>query len=224
MSEHTSIFRTITLCIFDDFTNLGKVSPDRFDDIPSLKKIIDNRSEKQREFIIACINMLAIIPGNPQIKEENGIPKSYAKYRIFAIGRNRTFDKVSSSEGKDKEFGGRHSIIMNADGSDLSTMWIPEEMAQIILKQLKGFDPAKQALAFQDLAQGGAEEVPRQKSSNFNENSVKGERHTLPPDQSSMKGAAKEPSDSQPLWIVGGIIFLISVIGYVIRQRCRKSL
>ena len=43
MSEHTSIFRTITLCIFDDFTNLGKVLPDRFDDIPSLKKIIDNR-------------------------------------------------------------------------------------------------------------------------------------------------------------------------------------
>ena len=202
------IFQQLQLCMQGDIFDRKKELPTSFEELTSLRRIL-----KENSRMIQHLNNFTIVPGAPIINPSQELSLNLVGNRIFATCRTSNLQPSRI---------GRIVLLATSNGSSVFPYWIPEPQFQIILKQLKGFDPAKQALAFQDLAQGGAEEVPRQKSSNFNENSVKGERHTLPPDQSSMKGAAKEPSDSQPLWIVGGIIFLISVMGYVIRQwRCK---
>ena len=214
ISEEANVIRQVTMCIFDDFMSGKKELPILFDNIPTLKEWANRDA-----YIISSVNRLAIVPSSPIIQPEQGVSNKFFNYRLFAISRNKSFDKIFSMEGVDQKLGGRHSILIKADNSDIYVMWIPEKEAQIILKQLKGFDPAKQPLAFQDLAQGDAGKAPRQRSPNHNEDLVKGEPHPLLPDQANIKRTFKKPSESHSFWIIGGIIFLISVIGYVIRQR-----
>ena len=218
ISEESNVIRQVTTCIFDDFMSGKKELPIMFDDIPTLKDWA-NRDK----YIISFVNRLAIVPSSPTILAEQGVSNKFFNYRLFAISRNISFDKVFSTEGSDRKLGGRHSILIKADNSEIFVMWIPEKEAQIILKQLKDFDPAKQPLAFQGLAHSDAGKAPRQKSPNHNEDLVKGEQHPLLPDQANIKRTLRKPIHSHKFWIIGGIIFLISVIGYAIRRRSYKS-
>ena len=204
------IFQQLQLCMQEDIFDRKKELPTSFEELTSLRRIL-----KENRRMIQHLNNFTIVPGNPIINPSQELSLNLVGNRIFATCRTSNLQPSRI---------GRIVLLAASNGSSVFPHWIPEPQFQIILKQLKGFDPAKQPLAFQDLAQDLAEEAPIQKSSNLNKNSVKGERHTYPPDQLNMKGAAKEPGDSQPLWIVGGIIFLISVIGYVTRQRRSKSL
>ena len=145
-SEETNVIRQITMCVYDDFTSANKGLPITFDSIPSLREWV-NRDKS----IVSFVNRLAIVPGSPMIRLEQGILNKFGNYKLFAISRNNSFDKVLSSEGDDKESGGRHSILIK-DG-DMRAMWIPESQAQLILNQIKGFDPTAQPLAFAGLPQ-----------------------------------------------------------------------
>lgn len=203
------MFRQLELCIYDDFIDRGEDLPGSFESIASLRKILEAHPK-----MIQNLNEFTIVPEAPNIQPAQGLAHEFSGNRLFAI--SRTSDLQARKVG-------RFVLFATSNGSSVFPYWIPEPQFQIILKQLKGFDPAKQPLAFQDLAQGDAEKAPRQKSSNLNEDSVKGDRHPLSPAESSDKRTSKKPSDSQPLWIVAGIIFLISVIGYWIRKRRCKS-
>jgi hypothetical protein len=73
------------------------------------------------------------------------------KYKIFAMNRVPCFDKILSQNGPNNRHGGRFLFLVNMEGNDCNPRWVPELEVQFILKQLKGFDPGKQPLAFQDL-------------------------------------------------------------------------
>lgn len=199
------MFRQLELCIYDDFIDRGENLPGSFESIASLRRILEAHPK-----MIQNLNKFTIVPGAPFIQPVQGLAHEFSGNRLFAT--SRTSDLQPSRIG-------RLVLFATSNGSSVFPYWIPEPQFQIILKQLKGFDPAKQPLAFQDLAQGDAGKAPRQRSPNHNEDLVKGEPHPLLPDQANIKRTFKKPSESHSFWIIGGIIFLISVIGYVIRQR-----
>ena len=146
LSEEVNVIRQITMCIYDDFTSANKELPTTFDNIPTLREWVDRDKS-----VVSFVNRLAIVPGSLTIRPVKGISNKFANYKLFAISRNNSFDKVLSSEGADKESGGRHSILIKE--GDMRAMWIPESQAQLILNQIKGFDPAAQPLAFVDRSQ-----------------------------------------------------------------------
>ena len=146
LSEEANVIRQITMCIYDDFLSANKELPTTFDNIPTLREWVDRDKS-----LVSFVNRLAIVPNSRTIRPIQGVSNKFANYRLFAISRNNSFDKVLSSEGADKESGGRHSILIKE--GDMRVMWIPESQAQLILNQIKGFDPAAQPLAFVDRSQ-----------------------------------------------------------------------
>lgn len=210
MSSQTAFFRQVTICVFDEFVDSKKELPKTFDSILSLRSSIEKTSISHRANAISYINMLAIVPNAPLIQPEQGISHKFANYRLFAIGRSKSFDKVMSSEGKDSELGGRYSILLNVDNSDAHSMWIPEKEAQIILKQLKGFDPMNRPLAFQDLIS----EMKRGDGL-FRQDQLP----TSTDNDSSLDQMQKKRGNSQWPWILGGSILFMALIWIAVHQR-----
>lgn len=110
-------------------------------------------------FRAKTINSFAIVPGAPIIQSQLGIPREYSGWRLFLISRDENPTKTSGS--------GRYAILIKPEELDSKSVrtysyFIPEETAQIILKQIKGFDPRKQPLAFENIDQLERDKKARQ--------------------------------------------------------------
>lgn len=206
ISEETNVFRQISMCIFDDFLSKNKSLPESFDDIPSLNEWVSRETD-----IAILVNELAIVPNMPLIRAEQGLLHKFTAYKLFAISRIESFDRVMSGQDTDGKNGGRYSILINSENSDIFSMWIPENQAQLILKQIDGFDPNKQPLAFQNL---------KNKKPEHDDNLFR-QVQPLPSSKAdtNSNGIQRKVGVFSWLWILGGVILLASVIGIVICKR-----
>ena len=132
---------------------------------------------------------------------------SYAHW-LFAIARRPDGDLPKI---------GRQVILIRQEDLGCITTWIPESEAQFILKQIKGFDPEKQPLAFQNLVQGGIKTSPAQCDLNSNQNPGVHSQIPHSPESPSFTRASNERDEYSLLWIVVGITVLVVGGGYAIR-------
>lgn len=129
----------------------GKLSnqplPDSWDEIEPVVEIrkMDPRGSLH---VMKTINSFALVPGAPVIIKEPGISYEYYGKRLFLISRSEDVIPPDSP--------GRYVILIDPEGTDPKTMraysyFIPEATAQLILGQLKVFDPKKTSVAFENL-------------------------------------------------------------------------
>jgi hypothetical protein len=122
--------------------------PKSWDDFESIG-MMKNQSLKHQLFRAKIINTFALVPGAPVIASQPGISREYYGHRLFLVSRVETFTK---SQG-----GGRYAILIKPEELDskpvrIFSHFIPEEIAELILKQVSSFDPERQPRAFQDLS------------------------------------------------------------------------
>jgi len=205
MSPTQVIFRQITLSLTMDYLQVSKDLPISFEEIPMVRQQAKNNPN-----YIKNLNHLAIVPGTPVINSADGIPSRHFNLRLFAIGRTPDLEPKKL---------GRIVVWITEDGSGSMPDWVPEPEAQIILKQLKGFDPAKQPLVFQDLVQDTSKDPLNQKNLNQNARSSTGEGKSLSGEK------FEEVFDQRRvpllLWIGGGLVVVL-MVGYLIRQKRSK--
>ncbi len=142
----------VELAIWDEFLSEGKDLPSSWDDIPSFRDMKKNITAQNLN-TLQHINALALVPNSPLIQTELGISSTHSNWRLFAISRTAEFHFPESKLDNGSPDEGRYAILVAGDGTKTEPSWIPETEAQLILKQIKGFDPAKQPFAFKDLDQ-----------------------------------------------------------------------
>lgn len=125
-----------------------KKLPASWDDFEKVR-VMKKGTIKHQLFTAKAINSFALVPGAPVIEHQAGIPHEYPGYRLVFISREA---------GKSKSSGiGRCALLADPEGQNskqfkVYAVFFPENLAQIILKQIDGFDPSKQPLAFEDLS------------------------------------------------------------------------
>jgi hypothetical protein len=142
----------VELAIWDEFLSEGKDLPTSWNEIQSIQDIKRTIST-QNLSTLEHINALAFVPQAPIIQAGMGISINNSNRKLFAIGRAEEFHTQKSQSNNDPQDKGRYAILVAPDNSEISSSWIPEPEAQIIFKQLKGFDPTKQSLAFDKVEQ-----------------------------------------------------------------------
>lgn len=165
---------------------------------------------------LVLFNTLAGVPGMPLLKLD-GVKIKYPGFRLYAISRVPNFERAYTPEGK--RVGGRFAILFKEENGkpiNLEIPWIVESEAQIILQQIGGFDPKKAPFVFEEtyVKLGGDVEKLYQINRSATIYKVKDS-----PTRFNLNLPANRPSNSQLLWILGVVILLISVIGYVVRQK-----
>lgn len=161
---------------------------------------------KQQLFESRVVNSFALVPDTPLIQPQPGISPDYLGHRLFLISREQNITKSAGN--------GRCVILIKPVELDSQPVriysdFIPEETAQIILKQIKGFDPQKQPLAFENIEQLERDKKARQVQSTqeirrdlIGEGKLGPEYETPPDSHKSM----------WRVWIVAGIIFFAFLI------------
>lgn len=221
MSSETNFFRQLALSTYETILANKNELPKKFEEVSGLREWAS-----KEPIIISFINRLAIVPLAPQVKFELGIQNKFVGFRLFAISRKESSDKVISEELSGKKSSGRYSILVKADYSDIFVMWIPEIQARIILKQLKGFDPEKQPLAFQTLISEKGQRLPDQND--------KDSSQTAPSDDNAIATAPLPPKPFTPaagsaltenltLWLAVLVGLLVILLGYLGVRYFRKK-
>jgi hypothetical protein len=131
------------------FVNVRKDLPVSWDEFQTISMTKSGLLQYQT-FRAKTINSFALVPGAPIIQPQPGISREYSGHRLFLISRDETFTKTPVS--------GRYAILIKPEELDSKPVqtyshFIHEETAQIILKQIKGFDPQRQPLAFENFDQ-----------------------------------------------------------------------
>ena len=138
----------VEIAIWDEFVSSGKALPNAWEEIQLIADM-RRKSGEQNPDLLMKINTLAIVPGGPAIGESQRIRRDRWNNNIFAISRTELFDNAKDPSVQ----GGRFALIVKPDKSEIATHWLPETEAKEILAQLKGFEPAKQPLAFESAAE-----------------------------------------------------------------------
>lgn len=125
----------------------NKELPNTWDDFEMIR-VMKKGTMKHQLFSAKTINSFALVPGAPEIKPQTGIPYEYPGYRLVFISREG---------GRSKSSGiGRYALLADPGGKNskqfpVYSVFFPENLAQIIIKQIDGFNPKNQPLAFDDL-------------------------------------------------------------------------
>jgi hypothetical protein len=141
MTETSLALKQMAMAISDT----EQSPPNSLEDVALLREVAESSP-----WIIKKINTVALVPGAPVIQPAPGISSKYQGKRFFAVGRTTNSDYARGSEDSPKE-PGRYFIFFEKDGMSGDAHWIPESQIQAMLKQVKGFDPTKQPLVFQDV-------------------------------------------------------------------------
>ncbi len=204
MSDTSVTCRNMIFFLWEDFLNKGSDLPSSFDDIQSYRDVLETYSNPRTLVgTIGIINRLAIVPDAPVIQAGEGISRERQNRRLFAISRSMSFDYPSPEPTGDLPKGGRFAIVITPDGSDALPYWISESEARLILRQIDGFDPAKQPLAFEDLIQVANKSLPRGW-------------------KSKITGAANQAEESNRLpWVLGifGAVAILAAVVVIFRKR-----
>lgn len=207
------ICRDISMSLKDDFIDQGKSLPASFEDFPMLKSSVEKYPG-----ILKHLNTLAIVPNAPIIGEELGISRSLSGRRIFAISRNVSFDYAKNKYSSDPVKGGRYIVAIESPSQDYPGSWISEPEAQIIFKQLKGFDPAKQPLAFQNMNADGPKKP--QPAIDMPSNSAVSDTPEAAV-ETKRPQATESSSTIAPFWpwLLGVFVMILSIIGWRVLKR-----
>jgi hypothetical protein len=190
---------------WDDFAEIGMIK----------KKLLPRNSIQ-----LKTINSLALVPGAPVIHAQPGIPGEYQGHRLFLISRTENITKPSGP--------GRYAILIKPEELDSRPIrtysyFIPEETAQIILKQIKGFDPQEQPLAFEDV-----DRLEHDKKAEHDQATQEIKKHLKKPGKLGPDDQII-PDDQYSkwweryglVWIAGGIILTAFLIWIALRKRLR---
>ncbi len=172
------------------------------------------RTKTPRELVF--FNSLAGVPGTPLIKAD-GVKIRYPGFRLYAISRIPNFERAYTPEGR--KTGGRYAVLFKEQNGNPVIMeipWIVESEAQIILQQIGGFDPKKAPFVFEETYVKLGGDVKKLYQLNHSATIYKIRDR---PTRFDLSLPANRPSNSQLVWILGVVILLISVIGYVVRQK-----
>ncbi len=218
MSEQNTIFRQIAMELQLDNADQVLNIPNRFDEVSSIRQMV-----KRSPYFVRYLNMLSIVPNSPVIESHVDMVNGLKKYRVFAMSRIPCFDKILSQNGPSKIYGGRYLFLVNMEGSDCNPRWIPEPEVQFILKQLNGFDPEKQPLAFQDLiSEEGKGPISENATSNPRNGSDSGQRVRSVP-KIVTRAAVAVMTQNLISWLAGLVGLLVILLGYLCWRYFRKK-
>ncbi|MEO5716495.1 MAG: hypothetical protein ABIT37_23660 [Luteolibacter sp.] len=166
-----SICRNLEQIVWNEFLAQGKKLPVNWDDIQAIQEMKQNHaSYAVREFKL--YNSLAIVPGAPIIAQQPGISQNHANRKLFAISRTSNFDYATKDQIQKATDAGRFAILVSSDDSEIAPSWIPEPEIQHILKQLNGFEPTKQPVAFDQVEEYEREQKEKKELFNKELNEV----------------------------------------------------
>ncbi len=204
------ICRRLAMIVWDEVIREGHTLPESWDEIPGIGRIRNDPSVMNPSEL-AIINTLAIVPHAPEIVPEPGISRDHSERRLFVIGRKSSFDHAPSDHNFDPLKGGRFAILVAPDASDIVATWIPEPEARIILKQIEGFDPSAQSLAFKNIAQLEFEKEER------HQRLMKDARKNLIA-RPSRWNIVKVSASALSAWIAGGVVVFFLLVWLVARK------
>lgn len=237
LSGNLVILRNLTIAIKDEYVTDNKRLPESWDDIPMIQNMkSDLSSQNPRE--LKVINMLALVPNSPIVQD---IPNSLIKLRnmkLFAISRSEGIDPVFSKKVAATTEGGRYVILVSPDMSDIFVNWISEAEAQVILRQLKEFDPAKQPLAFVDITESERAVETRNDAFRSQITEAYNEKNPQLPENESTNQRVQKNRDFYQIdsgenvngrvthsfgwWLIAGFVALASIIAWL-KSRMSKS-
>lgn len=152
MTQAKHACNLIELALWDELLSEGKDLPASWDEIPIINHMKRNAST-QNLSVIEHINALALVPGTPLIRSESGISPDRSNKKLFAISRDAGRHAAKPNADDEPTDTGRYAIFVAKDNRKTESIWIPELEAQLILKQIEGFDPGKQPRAFENVEQ-----------------------------------------------------------------------
>lgn len=146
-----------------EYVSKGRDLPSSFGEMKLLREMVDEQPE-----LADLTNTMALVPNCPEIVQQIGISRERANRKLFAVGRKTNHDYASKHDIE-----GRYTIWISGKGNYSYASWVSETELQIILKQIGGFDPSTQPLAFPDAADRSREEEERKEKiqAKFRENS-----------------------------------------------------
>ena len=157
MTAPMAACRNIEIELAIQFIEPRQPLPKTWQEILFVRRIFDNPESGNLD-TMRWTNALAIVPGAPVVKPTEGIKRLRAGMRLFAISRERT--QLSDPVTKEASTG-RCAIFVDPDGTIITSNWVTEVEAQLILKQIPDFDPVVQPVAFDNLEQLEFEEKER---------------------------------------------------------------
>jgi hypothetical protein len=171
---------------------------------------------KRDAYLIKSANSFALVPGAPSIREQQGISRSYYGNRLFLISREETSIRTGAR--------GRCVILIRPEGLNSKPLqtfsyFVPEVEAQLILKQIPGFDPKKQPIAFNNL-------FIYQNRSTIKGDQLSGLISKLeksPPFDPADPNALPPPANSAPLWIGGVIAIVLGMLVYLAKRSTSRE-
>jgi len=157
-SEMLIMARNIEIGLHEQFLVDKKPLPSSLNEIEFLNEIATRNPAMGMLF-----NEMSVVPDVPAIIEAPDISRDHFNWRIFAIGRTVNTDHQSYKGADGKDMPGRYSVWISPDGTYYSPGWIPEMEVQAVFKQIGGFDPSGQPVAFPEAAKMVREKKQRDK-------------------------------------------------------------
>lgn len=203
------------------FLSQGKKLPVSWDEIQAIQEMKQNHSSYPAgEFRL--FNSLALVPGSPIIKQEAGISQNHSNRKLFAVSRISNFDYAEKDHVQNAADAGRFVMLVSSDNSEIAPSWIHESEIQLILKQLNGFEPANEPLAFDQVEEYEREQKTRQELLDKDIRDSRKPRFSKS-DGDSIPAVASggEPENHRELWILGAILVCAFLLWFVVNKRSR---
>lgn len=201
-TDSLSVCREIGVSLTLEYLKQGRSLPD------SLNRLEGFREYRRGDlWALRIANSMAVVPGAPVIRLEQGISRDRVGPKLFAIGRYESFDYGDPADKGVSGRGGRHSIWIAEDGITAITNWIPEPEVRLILDQVGNFEPAAQPLPFPDVAK-----MERKKMDSQSDELALKEGYLRP----TIGVKIRHAFDQHPAaWIAGVAAVLMLIIGSV---------
>lgn len=218
-TEMLSTVRNIEGGLYEGYLQTGKALPVSLEKIDLIREIVERKPSAGNLF-----NEMVLIPGAPTIQRAPDIQRSHFGWRIFAIGRTVNTENETRRSPDGQGVPGRYSVWISPDGTYCSPGWTPETEVQAVFKQIGGFDPSSQPLAFPNAERRVAADQARRITEDREFRRLY-EQHQGKEKQAE-KLAAPRMVDSEnavTLWVrllgLSAGIFSLACIWYVIRSR-----
>ncbi len=212
MTQAMAASRDLEFMIVVEFLSEGKELPSAWNDIHGIQEMRMNIANQNKDKLL-MLNNLALVPGAPLIRSEEGIQMNHQGYRLFAISRTTNFDEKSELNQSE---GARYAVLVSMESSEVMSSRIPEPEARLILQQIDGFDPEKQPLAFEGLIQVSSDNSTS--DSEFGESGENPSQHR----KREITEEANQSEESNHLpWIFGilGTVAILAAVVVIFRKR-----
>lgn len=213
-NERLFAFRALEQDIEFSYMDMKKPLPKRLEEFEGMRAVAGIGANRLSPYGIKAINSFVIVPEAPKIKKGPGIPEELVGKRLYVINRFPNYDNAPVNADRSDPFsGGRQVILISDHDSRLDIPWIPESIVRLLIAQIKGFQPEKQAPAFASQAASVGLSV-WDLTTPHSDSKAKG--------SASINWAAIKNNRFFPIFILltVGIIFFVCILIY---RSCRRS-